>query len=191
MPTTNNMTMLSPWMQTLRGNAFDFDDLDSNIFDAEEVATVLSRLHRFGGHTRWPYTVAQHSVLVSRRARTDYMLANPLAALLHDVAESFIGDMIAPLKGYLKSYGDNSYATLENRILSWVARVHDFPSIDFHSDRIRFLDLQALATEARDVMISPPPREWIKLPTPWLQRIEPWESSYARDAWLGLYRELV
>jgi len=172
----------APWLQTIGGRVFDYENLDANEFDADEAAVVLSRTPRFFGHTRWPYTVAQHSVLVAR-------LSGSLPSLLHDVAEVWIGDMIAPLKHYLKSYGDNSYATLENRILAWVARVHNFPSIDFHSETIHFLDMQALATEARDVMLAAP-KPWIDLPTPWLQRIEPWEPSYARDEWLRLYEEL-
>lgn len=61
-----------------------------NIID---IAQALSKQCRFNGHIPKFYSVAEHSVAVSRIC-TDW----PREGLLHDGAEAYIGDMIRPLK---------------------------------------------------------------------------------------------
>lgn len=184
----------SYWIQTLSGRVFDFENLDSNVFDPEEVATVLSRTPRFAGHTKWFYSVAQHCVLVSRQFDDPHHNAHAfyrkltLAALLHDATEAFIGDVSALLKNLLLSKGNEELDDLEHRIWQWIADQHEFSSMIYHEIKPR--DRAALATEARDLLL-PPPQPWIELPSPWPERIEPWSQEYARDEWLRVYRELT
>lgn len=175
---------IAPWIQTLNGRAFDFEDMPQNKWDHVEVATILSRIPRFAGHTRWPYTVAQHCVLVSRcfKDREDR-----LAAVLHDATEAFIGDISAPLKHWLRDYGGSTaLKTLESRIWEWIADKHYLNEYDL--TKIRYEDMAALSTEARDLMATHP-RPWCAMPPPWGQRIEPWCAEYARDQWLRAYSD--
>lgn len=177
-------TAIAPWIQTLSGRAFDFVDMTANVWDEKEVATVLSRLPRFNGHSRWFYSVAQHSVLVARQC---YGRRLKLPALLHDAPEAIIGDVSAPLKAYLE-IGSRGLKELEADIWNWVADVHEFAPESI--EEIKHEDWRALATEARDLMALKP-RPWCPLPPPWEERIEPWCPEYARDEWLEMYYGLL
>jgi 5'-deoxynucleotidase YfbR-like HD superfamily hydrolase len=83
----------------------------------EDIITGLSRCARWGGHIHWrfdhPYSVAQHSVLVSELAEAEArrqelpefdVLQHALEALFHDAAEAYLGDVTGPLKGVLSNY---------------------------------------------------------------------------------------
>lgn len=65
----------------------------------EAVAHALSQLCRFTGHTPYPYSVAEHSVLAARHWGTTR--EQKLALLLHDAHEAFFGDINSPLKTHL------------------------------------------------------------------------------------------
>lgn len=79
----------------LGGRLVDPLDVPMDVFDdIDNVAHVLSQTNRYNGHTRFPYSVAQHSVLLSK------MVPEKLqkAALIHDFSEFIFGDLIWPLK---------------------------------------------------------------------------------------------
>jgi len=64
-------------------------------FDIVDIANRLAKINRFAGATRFPLSVATHSVVVSYLAPKGL----ELVGLLHDISESFgIGDMIRPVK---------------------------------------------------------------------------------------------
>jgi len=74
--------------------------------EIEDIALGLSRVARWNGQTtgEWPFSVAQHCVLVERLAtifRPQLDRRWRLAALLHDAPEYVIGDMISPFKAAL------------------------------------------------------------------------------------------
>lgn len=81
------------------GRLFDFERPEANEITLEDIAHGLSHVCRYAGHCSDFYSVAEHSVLVSLVARK-----SPLAALLHDAAEAFLGDVASPLKRLLPDY---------------------------------------------------------------------------------------
>lgn len=66
----------------------------------KDIAHALSLINRFGGHTPLPYSVAAHSVHVSRLVDDRFALHG----LLHDAAEAYLGDVVRPLKSHLHGY---------------------------------------------------------------------------------------
>jgi len=82
------------WIQTYTGKCFHPREPGPDDFDIRDVAHALSLLCRFNGHCRTFYSVAEHSVRVSR-------ICPPAAALwglLHDLGEAYVGDLPRPLK---------------------------------------------------------------------------------------------
>lgn len=77
------------------GRTRDLMRLTEPDFDVWEIARRLAKLNRFCGATRFPLSVATHSVVVSYLAPASLALTG----LLHDISESFgIGDLISPVK---------------------------------------------------------------------------------------------
>jgi 5'-deoxynucleotidase YfbR-like HD superfamily hydrolase len=82
----------------------DLLDPEPHHFNVEEIALVLSRKPRFGGHglrNTTPVNVAQHSVYVSKHF-SDPVFAT--LALLHDAQEVSAGDVATPVKGLLRDH---------------------------------------------------------------------------------------
>ena len=88
-----------PYLQTVSGRWVNPFDPDPEQLDAGDIARALANQCRFGGHCRVFYSVAQHSVIVSRLVEQRGGDAeDAFAALMHDAAEAYLGDMPHPLK---------------------------------------------------------------------------------------------
>ncbi len=80
--------------------------------EVEDIAHGLAFVARWNGQTEgdWPYSVAEHSLLVETLYGRLCPDAGPkwrLAALLHDAPEYVIGDMISPVKAAVgPGYGE-------------------------------------------------------------------------------------
>lgn len=86
------------FMQTFTGRKFYPLAPDPDDVDAEDIAHSLSLQCRYNGHIDKFYSVAEHCILMS-----DYFQDgdHPLLAkkaLLHDSTETYVGDMVRPLK---------------------------------------------------------------------------------------------
>lgn len=81
-----------------------------------DIAHQLAQENRWGGAAARPYSVARHSVALSRLVPPN--LAK--AALLHDAAEAYVGDQIRPIKHLL---GD--YDAIEARIKAVIFETYD------------------------------------------------------------------
>lgn len=91
--------MIAPF-HTYSGQLVDLVNPRSEQVFLIDIAVALSRINRFGGHSTQPYSVAQHSVDVSTRVRSEVAML----ALMHDASEAYVGDMVTPLKKLLGAY---------------------------------------------------------------------------------------
>ena len=84
---------------TYSGKLIDILNPTPEMIDINDIANSLSKICRFGGHIKDDafYSVAQHSVLVSKMAPSELRHAG----LLHDAAEAYIGDIIKPWKNII------------------------------------------------------------------------------------------
>ena len=97
------MKQVRAWQRMLSGRRLDLLDPTPVDIEIEDIAHGLAFVARWNGQTHgdWPYSVAEHSLLVEEifsRARPDQPNRWRLAALLHDAPEYVIGDMISPVK---------------------------------------------------------------------------------------------
>ena len=92
--------MIQPIITTRSGRRVDLTNPRPDDICIYDIAWALSHICRWTGHVASFYSVAEHSVLVSERVPVAYARA----ALMHDAAEAYIGDVSAPLKSVLPEY---------------------------------------------------------------------------------------
>lgn len=127
------------------GALFDIVDPDASDFTLHDIAHGLGRVCRFAGQTNRFYSVAEHCFHVSRLVPVEHKRA----ALLHDAAEAFIGDVTRPLKALLPEY-----KVIEARIEEAIVRrfLGDLDVGVIHHPAIKAIDLAMCVVEARELM---------------------------------------
>lgn len=149
-----------------------------------DIAHALSNLCRFNGHARAFYSVAQHSVLVSRAVPPE----DALWGLLHDAAEAYIGDVTRPLKLWLEHVAPGALSGVERRLQQAIAARFGLP--DRMPASVKHADDVLLATEKRDVLaVSDVP--WVALPEPLSDRIRPMSPVEAEVDFLTRFFQLT
>src|SRR5579859_3783895 len=93
-------------IHTFTGQFFDFEDLDNNQFHILDIAHALANQCRWTGHTKFFYSVCEHSVLCHDIAVNYYGPDIQYEALMHDASEAYMMDLSRPLKRMFKDYTD-------------------------------------------------------------------------------------
>lgn len=146
----------------------------------EDIARGLAFQCRFNGQTQTFYSLAQHSLFVAALAPARLRLA----ALLHDAAKAYLGDLAPPLRARLPGFSQ-----LEEEVMAVIGE--RFGVTDFADPAIRRADRIARATEKRDLMShADEPCAALAgiMPTP--ARIQPLAPHEAEAAFLERFREL-
>lgn len=158
--------MTKTMMQTFSGKVVDLAHFTEDDVRMVDIAHALSIITRFTGHTTEPYSVAQHSIMVSRIIEPRYALWG----LLHDASEAYLGDVSRPLKSML-----SDYRGLERHVQQTIAKRYGLawpmPEEVHRADNI------ALVTEKRDIL--PANHDW----GPAYEGIEPVKATILPRAW--------
>lgn len=160
-----------------------FDLLDPKPADVSilDIARALSHLCRYTGHTRTHYSVAEHCVRMSHLVTPQ----RAFAALLHDAAEAYVGDVARPLKRLLPHY-----ISIEHRVQAAVFRA--FGLDDWLPRQVQDADRYMLAWERRDLMPEQA-MEWPACRGVTLEAapvIVPWSADEAMERYLDRFHEL-
>lgn len=144
----------------------------------EDIAHALSMQCRFNGMCSDFYSVAQHSYLVSYACDPD----DAFWGLMHDASEAYLGDMISPLKEYMKEY-----KRAEGRVMRAVCK--KFYMDEREPDSVIHADRVLLATEKRD-LTKPEAAPWGLAYKPLATKIVGLSPSTARTLFLERFHEL-
>ena len=128
-------------MQTYTGRVIDLTKITEDDIRLPDISHSLSQLVRFTGHAKQPYTVAQHSVFVSRLLHKRHALWG----LMHDATEAYLGDVSRPLKSLLPEY-----RAIEEGLHRVIARKFGLPWP--MPSEVKHADNVALLTEKRDLL---------------------------------------
>jgi hypothetical protein len=96
---SDQTTVSNSWIETYTGKKFYPFYPNAEDIDIQDIAHSLSMQCRFNGHTRYFYSVAEHSFLIANYLENQgasHQLC--LAGLLHDAAEAYLGDVVRPVK---------------------------------------------------------------------------------------------
>lgn len=133
------------WMQTFSGKAFWPLDARPEEVDIYDIGHALSRLCRYNGHCEEFYSVAEHSVYVSRLVPEKHALC----ALLHDATEAYLADIIRPVKTYL-----SEYARIEQGLWEVIADKWKLPKV--MPEVVKAMDNAVLLAEGEQIMKKHP-----------------------------------
>lgn len=151
-PETDRTMPIGSWFVTSAGRRFFPLAPRADDVTIDDIAHALSHVCRYGGHCREFYSVAQHSVHVSR-------LVPPRLAfhgLMHDAAEAYVGDMVRPLKRCLPAF-----SAIEARIFKAIAERFGLePLSEEDAAIVKHFDSVALVTERRDLVFFSPLHAW-------------------------------
>lgn len=175
------------WIGTYTGKAFsvmhpEMSQADITIYD---IAHSLALSCRWTGHVRRHYSVAQHSVLVSKWLKQhDWDATTQLLGLMHDASEAYISDVSRPVKEELANYKE-----IEGRLMDVILSRFNLPQM---IEAIKVADDALLVTEWRDLMRRNA-RKWDYKPKApaQVERISPWWPSRAEFQFLWTYGKLT
>lgn len=170
--------MNSTSISLLNGGHFDYESPERSVYTIEDIARGLSHTARFSGQTDRVYTVAQHSVLVSKMVPPEHALEG----LMHDAVESFLCDIPSPLKRMLPGYIE-----LEKRAESDMCKRFGM-KFPFHPS-IKEADIRVFLAERRDM--QPCVKEvCYEGYEPYANKIIAWDSHMSYIYFLRRFNEL-
>lgn len=171
--------MNAPYVSTFLGNRFYLTRPQIDDVAIEDIAHGLAYQCRFNGQTNAFYSVAQHSLMVMDLVPPDHRFA----ALLHDAAEAYLGDMVKPLKNLFPEF-----SVIEARVMAIIGEKFGL-DLTHLALSIKQADLVALATEKRDLMPhSTEPWSYLAEVEPLPHAIAPMSPEKAKEAFLVAYQ---
>jgi 5'-deoxynucleotidase YfbR-like HD superfamily hydrolase len=176
---------IGDWMEIYSARKFWVLDPQPEEILITDIAHALSQICRFNGHTKYFYSVGQHSLNCAEFLRQEgYDKKYQLYALLHDASEAYICDIPRPVKPLIQGYHVVE-EKLQNAIYNKFGL--EIPS-DFDSQIIKFADDTILMLEATTLMNSVD--NWIKTFKETPIKIECLDTSLTENLFIEAYNNL-
>lgn len=165
---------------TYSGQSLDILNLRPEQVHLYDIAHSLANQCRYNGATEVFYSVAEHSVHISRHLP----YRHALTGLLHDAAEAYVGDLSVPLKKLLPTF-----ERYERDVWRVIAERYELPTT--LPEEVVRADQQIVANEMRVLL-----RECEPLPAPYDQplpdlRIEGWTPEEAEREFILQFKLLT
>ena len=136
-------------IETPSGRMFDFDAPTQGMVDIDDIAAALSNIARFGGLTRYRYSVAEHACAVYYLVRdAGFPPEVCVAALHHDSHEAYLGDVPTPLKRLIKTEAPGVWEDLVARVDRAICAYLRLDPELFEHDAVKAADKLVLSYEA-------------------------------------------
>lgn len=132
--------MVTDYICGLSGVQISVQDPQPENFILTDIVSGLSRAPRFAGQLPRFYSVAQHSVLVSRYVPKELALR----ALLHDAHEAYLCDLPTPIKQYCPGYN-----VIAERFQNAINKRFEIPVDPEADEEVARMDFLVMLTEAR------------------------------------------
>lgn len=175
------------WIETYTGKKFYLVNPELKTIDILDIAHSLSMQCRFNGHSKFYYSVAQHSVLLTRWAIANGLQHLALTFLLHDASEAYLCDIPRPFKHMLTNYKELEIS-LEKVIAHKFGTIFPFPKV------LKIADTRILTDERRALMRPIEHNIWT-LPDgckePLGVTIDSWDPLIAKSEFLNLYWQIL
>lgn len=171
------------WMQTFTGRKIypELPEHPGNEIVIEDIAHALAHICRYGGHAARFYSVAEHSVLVSRYCPPEFKLDG----LLHDATEAYIGDLITPIKRH------PAFAHYKSLELRWAARIAAaFGTHPVEPGEVKRID-SAILRDEYALLLGDPAKSWMGSSGGLGCEISCLDPQGAKDVFLHTFRELT
>ncbi|HSX21475.1 MAG TPA: hypothetical protein VLE97_01720 [Gaiellaceae bacterium] len=165
------------------GTRFRLDAPTPAMVHVRDIARHLSMKCRWSGGVEHFYSVAQHSVMVSRWIEP----AHAFLGLMHDAEEAYTGDVSSPMKAMFADA--HHVASVFTEVIGarfGITPKHLWPASLKHYDNV------ALVTEWRDIVVPPEGVENWGMPNvePWPETLVGVSPAEAEGMFLARFAEL-
>lgn len=137
------------FISTFSGAEFYVDECNIEDIPISDIAHALSMNCRYNGHVQKFYSVAEHSVLVSKLCDPE----DALWGLMHDVTEAFVPDIPRPFKHLIHGFQE-----FEDRLAVQMARYFGLP--EEMPESVKYIDKHIVGSEAR--VLFPTAPDWVQ-----------------------------
>lgn len=171
-------------LPTLSGRRLDLENPDPSDIDIADIAVSLSRECAFSGQSVLFYSLAQHSVLVSRECPPELALEG----LLHEASVALSMFLLSRTNALSPEEDGLDLSVARKRIDAAIRHCFGLPVIP--SVRVLTADRRVLATEFRDVLTVPSSLQKTFDVLPLDDRIVPFSSEKSLGLFLTEYRRI-
>lgn len=135
-------------MNVFSGHRIDPLHIKEDDIHLEDIAHALSLLCRGNGHIKYFYSVAQHSLNCAKEAqRRGYSKHVILSCLFHDASETYMSDLITPIKKQMKEY-----QVIEDKLLETIFQAFHIQLKDEEKNIWKEMDHLLLEAELKEMM---------------------------------------
>lgn len=140
-------------LNTHSGKKVDLMNFRQSDIDFDDICHALANINRFGGHGNRFYSVADHTLNLARYFTditsdmfTKYYVK---CALVHDMSEAYLGDVVSPLKNSLPEYSAIE-STVQRSINNYFFGTTELPPV------ISLIDKRIAVNEGRALGLNIP-----------------------------------